>query len=638
MLAILSSIYIVNQRVNNERSNKSVEMLVSLTELNSLAYANDLQVEELVGKLKERGLTGLLDKEISLGDLRRVGKVSYYQGEEIKMAADYSRFSDNIPLNDSALYIALNNNQLEDQIVNHLKVKIKGINVYSGEIDVIEVPINTPNSETEQARIYKNIDSYGVGFDLEALEKLSKLGLTIIPQVREWNNVDDDSLNFIAEEIKAIPNLSFILFNDENVPGYPEKTKYLGDLLKDEAGQLIAPIGDVEFFKQKGTADLATYLDKEVIRVHSISSGEMVTMTPEVALERFELAVTERNTRAIFVRFFGMDNPAESLESNLSYVENLQNRLESSGFVLEKAESYPSMIYYKWMILIIGLGIIAGGLLILLEFNLSFLSIVTLVLGIIAWGGIYFKYQILSLKLMALASVIIFPLLAFLKVVREKERSLGESILALVKLSLISFLGALFMAGLLSDKLFMLNLDQFAGVKLAHIIPLLLIPLLFFLKSEASGNVLARAKKLLEKALTYKVLIVGFIGVALLAFYVIRTGNVGENMVSGMEIQIREGLRKILGVRPRTKEFLIGYPFALILLYYGLNKKNWLLLIPAIIGQVSLVNTYAHIHTPFLISLTRSIHGLWIGIIVGLILLVLWKWFDKVFNNSKREL
>lgn len=634
-LAIFSSIYILNQRIHIERSDKSVEMIVSSTELNSLAYANNLELDTLVEKLKTRGVTGVLEKETSLGDLRRVGKVSYYQGEELKMAADFDRFSSEIPLNDSALFIALNNNKLEQQIIRHLTAKIKGIKVYNGEINIIEIPINTPNSDQEQEKIYKNLDSYGVGFDLEELEKLAELDLMVVPQVRTWKNVNDQSLEFIAQEIKAIPNLSFILFNDENVPGYPKKLEYLGDLLKDEQGELVAPIGDVEFFKQKGISDLATYLDKEAIRVHSVSAGEMITKTPEVNLERFELAVTERNIRSIFVRFFGMDNPAESLESNLTYVENIQDRLQSAGFTLEKAQSTSSMIYYQWMVLVIGLGIIAGAVLILQELKMSFLSILTLVLGLLAWGGIYWKYQILSLKLMALASVIIFPILAFLKVVREEERSLGQSILALIKLSLISFLGALFMVGLLSDKLFMLRLDQFVGVKIAHIIPLIAIPALLFARSNFSnGSGLLKVKELLDKALTYKVVIAGAIGGALLAFYIIRTGNVGENMVSGMEIQIREGLREILGVRPRTKEFLIGHPFALLLLYYGLNKKNWALMIPAIIGQVSLVNTYAHIYTPFLISLTRSFHGLWIGIIIGIILIVIWKFLSKYFNAT----
>ena len=77
-----------------------------------------------------------------------------------------------------------------------------------------------------------------------------------------------------------------------------------------------------------------------------------------------------------------------------------------------------------------------------------------------------------------------------------------------------------------------------------------------------------------------------------------------------------------MGVRPRSKEFLIGYPFTLLLFWLGANRKNWLLTIPAIIGQVSLVNTYAHIHTALIMSMQRSFNGLVLGIAVGLLLII----------------
>ena len=53
-----------------------------------------------------------------------------------------------------------------------------------------------------------------------------------------------------------------------------------------------------------------------------------------------------------------------------------------------------------------------------------------------------------------------------------------------------------------------------------------------------------------------------------------------------------------MGVRPRTKEFLIGYPMMLILLYFGYSFKMYPVLLMGLIGQISLINTYAHIHTP----------------------------------------
>jgi predicted DNA-binding protein with PD1-like motif len=40
-------------------------------------------------------------------------------------------------------------------------------------------------------------------------------------------------------------------------------------------------------------------------------------------------------------------------------------------------------------------------------------------------------------------------------------------------------------------------------------------------------------------------------------------------------------------------------------------------------GQISLLNTYAHIHTPLMISLMRSGHGMWSGILIGIIFIVI---------------
>ena len=96
-------------------------------------------------------------------------------------------------------------------------------------------------------------------------------------------------------------------------------------------------------------------------------------------------------------------------------------------------------------------------------------------------------------------------------------------------------------------------------------------------------------------------------------------------LVSSLETNLRQMMDNLLGVRPRTKEFLVGHPLMLVLLYYGyrLEIKRSVLLLFGLIGQVSLVNTYAHIHTPLLVSVTRSVHGLWIGIILGVIIILL---------------
>jgi len=170
------------------------------------------------------------------------------------------------------------------------------------------------------------------------------------------------------------------------------------------------------------------------------------------------------------------------------------------------------------------------------------------------------------------------------------------------------------------------------GVKAAHVLPLVIVPLLIFILNEKP---LKTIKELLDQVITYRYALLATLALAALAVYVIRTGNEGTALVSGIEERFRAGLKDLIGVRPRTKEFLIGHPFTLLILYFGLSRKNWFLVLPATIGQVSLVNTYAHIHTPVVISLIRSVHGLWIGIALGVGLIVAVKLLERYFRDNR---
>lgn len=614
-IALLCSFYLAVQRVNIEKGYDQVEVMVNLTELESLANANDYSVEELALKFKDRGVTGVLVKEISLGDLVRTGKIQFYQGKEVKLSPYVNQLASNIPLADANIIITIVDKKYEEQIKEHLTYKLPGVQFFPGEITAAVVPVNLPNSDNEKELIYEDLKAIGIGFDYPLLKKITNTDINIIPQIRDWPKPTKESITFIAEEIKRIPNLSFILFNDKQVPGYPEKMMDLVEELKSSEGKVYAPIGIVEFFNQKGLTKLATLLNKETVRVHSIAANDMVNYDPQSAVERFELAVSERNIRALFVRFFDMDQPSTALEKNLSYIADLQESLENRGFSIGQVEQFKSPTYSRLLIGLIGLGVIAGGILVLVEKGWLRLSVVLGLLGILFWGALLLKNPILARKLMALASVIVYPTLAFLVITGAKGRNVKDSILSLIKMSAISWIGAIFTVGLLADKLFMLKLDQFVGVKAAHVLPLLFIPILIFI---FNANPLKTVKNLLDQFISYRYVLLAGITLIALAIYVIRTGNEGTALVSSLEEQLRTGLKELLGVRPRTKEFLIGHPFTLLILYFGLSQKNWFLLLPAIIGQVSLVNTYAHIHTPLMISLIRSFHGLWIGIVLGI--------------------
>jgi len=115
-------------------------------------------------------------------------------------------------------------------------------------------------------------------------------------------------------------------------------------------------------------------------------------------------------------------------------------------------------------------------------------------------------------------------------------------------------------------------------------------------------------------------LILGVVAIVALAMALARTGNEPGVGVSGVELKLRSLLDRFLPIRPRTKEFLVGHPamfIALALAFMGRRKWAAPLLVVGAIGQVSLLNTFCHIHTPIRLSIIRAVCGLVIGAAIG---------------------
>ncbi|KPJ64615.1 hypothetical protein AMK68_01170 [candidate division KD3-62 bacterium DG_56] len=91
-------------------------------------------------------------------------------------------------------------------------------------------------------------------------------------------------------------------------------------------------------------------------------------------------------------------------------------------------------------------------------------------------------------------------------------------------------------------------------------------------------------------------------------------------------MKIRGLLENLLCARPRFKEFAIGHPALMLAAALAAQgRPRWVipLLLVGAVGQVSLVNTYEHLHTPLLFSLLRTANGLWIGAIIGIIAILI---------------
>ena len=617
---VLCSLFLWGQRMQSEANYKNVQMVVNYSDIVAMANANDLTEEEFAKALQERGVSAVLYKEWSLGSLNANGQVAIEVGNNIEHASYVEKVSKEVPVSAANAYVALLDKNIAVQVKDHVLEKVPGADYYPGQVDVITIPIMVPNGDSEVVTALNKIKEIGAGFDMASIARMSALGMDTVPQLRSWDNPTDTSLRMAFDEIKAMPNLVYLLFNDKEIPGYPQKNRTVADLLKDDKGNTVVPVATIEFSDQKGLNQLGVLLNKDVIRLHTISNGEMGNLTPDSALDRWMLAARERNMRSLLVRFFDITTPGANLQGNLNYVASIQTGLIESGFTLDQPYEKPASIPASTILMaMVGTAVIAGVMLILLEMRLPKLSLLALIGGIAIWLALLLVNPTMAKKMMALLSVITFPTLSCLLIMKPEARSIGKSVVALLKLCAISYIGAVLMVGLLADILFMLKLDQFIGVKLAHVVPIVAVPFILYIWNEEKP--LTFVKQLLEKALDYKWTMLGVLVAVAGVIYLSRTGNSGAEL-SAAESMMRTFLNDVMGVRPRSKEFLIGYPFTLLLFWLGANRKNWLLTIPAIIGQVSLVNTYAHIHTALIMSMQRSFNGLVLGIAVGLLLII----------------
>jgi hypothetical protein len=167
----------------------------------------------------------------------------------------------------------------------------------------------------------------------------------------------------------------------------------------------------------------------------------------------------------------------------------------------------------------------------------------------------------------------------------------------------------------------MLRLAPFSGVKMTLLLPLLLVfasDLRRRIHPESFTHIMKRP------SLWGELCIVGCFAAAALIL-TIRSDNVSS--VPGWEMSFRDMLEQVMWIRPRTKEFLVGYPC--LVLYHAFVHRGWLpryreiLRIGACVAFASAVNTFCHFHTLLPISALRVVNGWILGLVVGFILLVL---------------
>ena len=423
----------------------------------------------------------------------------------------------------------------------------------------------------------------------------------------------------------------------ESVSGYPD----VGPIAAEPKRRGV-PVAVVEFSRQLGAVQLNNLSFPSLLTLHSVTNEELVARSigRQALLERLVRAAAERSVRLLVLRSAPSGHSASTLEAYAGEVASLAERLRGHGFRME----WPRVLF-------------SGG-----EWRLGFLSFLSAYALVAAFLFALWRYVLRLLgdegagETVGLAAVAAFFLLAgggafLIRSVPAAGRLLGALTAPLVvtEASLTAMgsgrtrtysqfypwgpilcgfftavVGGLALAAFFSDPLYMLRLRTFSGVKLTLLLPPLLV-LLHDLKNRVHPESL---NAFLSRPPLWGELMLGGVLLILLGIMLFRSDNV--RFIPGFEARVRGALEQWLVARPRSKEVFLGYP-SLMLLAFAVKNGLWaryreLLRLGAALGFSSVVNSFCHFHTPITFILLREFNGLWLGLILGSVVVLAVGW------------
>jgi hypothetical protein len=174
------------------------------------------------------------------------------------------------------------------------------------------------------------------------------------------------------------------------------------------------------------------------------------------------------------------------------------------------------------------------------------------------------------------------------------------------------------------------EIDRFAGVKAVIVVPPLLAFGLYVYTRRFGNEPPNATASALAPVRVYQLAILTLLAAAAFV-YISRSGNQSDVSPSAFELALRSNLTALLGVRPRFKEFAIGFPLMMLLPALRLEHKRlvgWMFAIGIAIGTSDVVDTFSHLHTPLLASLTRIFNGAVLGIVIGAVAIAVYRAVD----------
>lgn len=641
------------QRSRNENMNKDVSFA-----LNYNSAANALSEEELQKTLDENkkiGVTTLAIGEESLNTLLSSGFIIY---------TNYSDLS--------VKYDALNE-EIVSQIGNDSKLRKDSFILITKRPEgkaYLDKWIGAKYTEDEYTKkvTRDGADVYvlyeggtdgkkvAVGFNEEKIENAYNNGFEIMLSMMLGGFSNTEYIDHISQiidkyDVKFI-NLKENSSYDEKSPHAEKNYKAMCDLIKEKKLYLTLTENQDQLSNQKpiGYSELINAAQGRVLR--SYETVDFKAQKPiEARYHQIINSVTDRNIRMVVINQLtsGIGTYKDKSDRTNEATELSINKLSDIGY---NTQSYNTQYDYNVsrrinstiaLILMIVMGITMLELLFSIRMKkLEILGFLAIIAGgafsLIAPEAIIYLYPTLFAALAPCFAITV--MLAYVKANGKKLNTLMLVVTtALVSVGTLALLGIV-QSALLAGLDYYINSLIFRGIKISLILPIVYsMVALAILLVDKKDNYLIKTVELLNMEIKVYWMLLAAAAASAAAIYLIRSGNVTS--ISPLESLMRNSIAELMSARPRTKEFLIGWPCLALFVYYMKNTQSklfkWCFGVGSSILFASVINSFCHVFTSAETIYQRVINGVIIGAVVAAIALFVNAIILRLINLVKKK-
>lgn len=643
IVGLLACLTVAIRRERHEHRARAVEIVMDDQDFQSLARSYAYDQRAFLIALRRAGLTSLAVQEELGGQVSSAPEAAFYAGTTLLDQARLTGFHDPVfaklavhGIRSDEVYLVAYDAPTAARYARELPLKFsrRAVRVLRSTLPVVFAIRTQPDY----------FGTVGLGLPDDRLALARELGLLLVPRLQNDERFGAPQIDTLLRDAVARNHAHTIVFFGlrNQVLGYPDAIDATAGAMR----RLKLDFGTIETYDAKqdqaGNESLAKDLPNQTVRVEAISKVELDKLRPEEIVQRYDLGVRERNVRVVYLRPFAHQWAGRSIEAtNVELVRQIVQGVHAAGLRVGAATPFDQFDTRWWEIALASLAVPAIVLLVLLELGIGdrrwALAIAVVAVDVLlVVAGFAVHHEMAVRKLLALIGALAFPVAAFVAIApalrAPRAPSTGAAVLdglrVLAIATAVTLGGVLVVVGLLSTPLTMLEVDRFSGVRLVLIAPPLLFLLLYLFVPRWGAGIVP--KRLAEAPVTVLQLVAGIVVLGAGYLVLVRSGNQSDIAPSSIELALRAHLTTLLQVRPRFKEFVVGFPALMLagaLLPSDRARWGWLFALAIGVGLGDVVDTFSHLHTGLGVSLLRLVNGAVIGAVLGAIAVVAYRRF-----------